>query len=374
MNETLSEHLAYLSEPGRHAAYTAAIAHELKPGDLVADLGCGFGVLGLLCLEAGAAHVWGIDRTDAIDIAAESLARQGHADRYTCIQETTFRAELPEKVDLLICDHVGCFGVDYGIVAMMDDARRRFLKPGGRVIPQILELKIAGIASSRVRDILRAWEDGSVPQAYSWLSALAVNSKTYIDLTPDELATAPVSLGKVDLTTDSPELLSFTATLSADADGALDGLGGWFACELAPGATMTNAPDAADRIKRLQVLLGFEVPLKVSKGDSIEVAIKIRHDDAIISWAARNPRTGQHLRQSTFASLPMSAQRRAKAPEGPLTLGKTDKARAALFALVDGSRTASEVEAEMLRTHADLFPSQAELVRFVRAELARCPR
>lgn len=374
VSATLSEHYSYLSEPRRHEAYRAAIAQVLRPGDLVADLGCGFGVLGLMCLEAGAAHVYGIDSTEAIGIAAETMAREAYADRYSCIRESTFRAELPERVDLLICDHVGYFGVDYGIVAMLDDARRRMLKPGGRVIPQALELMIAGIASPQARTALDAWEQNSVPNAYSWLSTYAVNSKHDVTFSASELATRPVSLGVLDLTQDSPELLAFAATIFAEADGEIDSLGGWFSCRLASGVTMTNAPQAPDRIARSQVLLGFERPLAVLAGDSIDVTVKIRHDDAIISWTARNPRTGQCVRQSTFASLPMNAAAGLSPSPGPQILGKAGQARVALLGLVDGARSGSEIEAEMLSTHCDLFPSKAELVRFVRAELARSAR
>ncbi|MCB2063019.1 MAG: 50S ribosomal protein L11 methyltransferase [Novosphingobium sp.] len=374
MSGTLSEHHSYLSIPGRHEAYRTAVAQVVQPGDLVADLGCGFGVLGLLCLEAGADHVWGIDSTDAIEIAAETMAREGMADRYTCIRETSFRAELPEKVDVLICDHVGYFGVDYGIVAMLEDARSRFLKPGGRVIPQALDLRIAGVSSPQARDVLGQWEKDTIPGAYSWLSDYCINSKHDVTLAAEELATRSVSLGKVDLTQDSPGMLSFTARLTAGMDHDLDARGGWFSCELAPGVTMTNAPDAVDRITRGQVLLGFETPLAVMAGDSVEVTIKVRHEDGIISWIARNPRTGQQERQSTFASLPMGAAPRSAPSQDTLSLNKAGLARTAVLALVDGKRSGEQIESEMLRSHSGLFPSQAELVRFVRAELARSTR
>ena len=214
MSGTLSEHYRYLSDPRRHELYQSAIEQIVRPGDLVADLGCGFGVLGLLCLEAGAAHVFGLDQTDAIDIAAETMAGAGFTERYTCIRKSTFRAELPEKVDVLICDHVGYLGIDYGIIAMIEDARHRFLKPGGRVIPQAIELRIAGVASKQARDTLQAWQSEIVPSAYSWLSSYAANAKHDVQFAVDELATEPVTLGSVDLERDNPEVLTFTARLT----------------------------------------------------------------------------------------------------------------------------------------------------------------
>lgn len=112
MSDTLSEHRGYLVDKRRIARYGDAIDRVILAGDTVVDLGCGFGILGLMCLKAGASKAWGIDATDAIDIARETAARAGFGEKYHCIQDQTYRAELPEKVDVLICDHVGYFGVD----------------------------------------------------------------------------------------------------------------------------------------------------------------------------------------------------------------------------------------------------------------------
>ena len=111
----LDEHLGYVSDRVRLKRFEAAIARTVRPGDLVADIGCGSGVLGLMCLKAGAERVWGIDSTEAIEIARESMARAGLSDRYVCIRERSYRVLLQDPVDILICDHVGHFGFDYGM-------------------------------------------------------------------------------------------------------------------------------------------------------------------------------------------------------------------------------------------------------------------
>ena len=81
MASVLEEHIEYLTLPGRNALYAKAISRIIKPGDVVVDLGCGVGVLGLLCLEAGAARVYGIDHSDAIELARETVAKAGLSDR-----------------------------------------------------------------------------------------------------------------------------------------------------------------------------------------------------------------------------------------------------------------------------------------------------
>ena len=144
---SIEEHLGYISDVVRLGAYQAAIENTVRDGFLVADLGCGTGVLGLMCLQAGAATVYGIDSTPIINVARESFSRERLLDRATFIRSHSARTDLPERVDLVICDQVGYFGFDAGIVQSSVDAVRRFLKPGGVLIPSRLRLCAAAVES-----------------------------------------------------------------------------------------------------------------------------------------------------------------------------------------------------------------------------------
>ena len=126
----LDEHLGYVDDAIRLEQFRSAIAQVVHPGGRIADLGCGSGVLGLLCLQAGASHVVAIDSSAMIEVARQTMARAGLADRCTFIHARSHRAMLPEHTDVVICDHVGFFGFDYGIVHTMQDARRNRGVPG----------------------------------------------------------------------------------------------------------------------------------------------------------------------------------------------------------------------------------------------------
>lgn len=371
MSDTLSEHRGYLVDERRLSRYVQAIDQVITPGDTVADLGCGFGILGLLCLKAGAGKVWGIDGTDAIDIASDTVKRAGFGDRYHCINEQTFRAELPEKVDVLICDHVGYFGVDYGIVELMADARRRLLKPGGRMIPERLNLFLAGVRSDACRGLLDAWESKSVPPEYNWLRGYAVSTKHPVTYQPSDIATDPVFAGTVELGADAPETLVFKATLAIDEAGQLDGIGGWFDCDLGGGATMTNSPFERDKISRYQVFLGFEQPLEVKAGDTVEVSVRVGHQNSILAWSVRDPATGKQQKYSNWASMPMSLSDRIKPNTTVRTLNGRGRAIQVLLGYINNGMTGAEIEQTILRDHPDLLPSEQEITRFVRDELAR---
>ena len=371
MSSVLSEHLGYLRLPGRFDLYAEALGNIVKPGDVVADLGCGVGVLGLQALRAGAARVYGIDHSDAIELARETMAREGLSGRYTCIRESSFRAELPERVDVLVCDHVGFFGVDYGIVAMLQDARARLLKPGGAVVPRQLTLYLAAVSSQQCRDIVAPWSEPPVPGEYSWLGEQAANSHHAVELAADDLATDPVAVLTVALDTDQPDTLSMTAELELTRDAELDGLAGWFDCELAPGVTMTNSPLADDAIGRPQAFFPFTTPIAGKSGDILETELRIRHDTTIIAWSAGLRHSDRRQKMTNWKSRVLTRQDIQARLDTPLALNREGRARQAVLALVDGKRTAREIEALVFERHPDLFPSEAETSRFVRAELVR---
>ncbi|MFM2370333.1 MAG: hypothetical protein RIS85_55 [Pseudomonadota bacterium] len=371
MSDTLSEHRGYLVDSRRVAKYSQAVSRIINPGDVVVDLGCGFGILGLLCLKAGAGKVWGIDGTNAIDVAGEAMGRAGLGDRYACIGDQTFRAELPEKADVIICDHVGYFGIDYGIIEVMHDARERFLKPGGRVIPERLRLYLAGVRSDACRSLVDLWDTADVPQEYNWLRSYAVNTKHAVNLRHDAIVTEPVEVGSVMLGEPAPGSLPFKATLVADEDGVIDGIGGWFDCDLGGGVAMTNSPLARDCITRSQMFLGFEKPLAVKAGDTIEVSVRVAHGNSIIAWSVRDPATGRMQRYTNWASMPMSVADRTKKSALTRELSGRGRATKILLGYVEQGMTGEQIEQAMISEHTGLFPSPQEISRFVKDELPR---
>jgi protein arginine N-methyltransferase 1 len=372
VREIIEEHLAYISDKERLDCFKEAIGKIVRPGDLVADVGCGFGVLGLLCLRAGAAQVWGIDRTGAIEIARESMARAGLGDRYICIRETSQRVVLPELVDIIICDHVGYFGFDYGILPTFDDARRRFLKPGGKVAPTCIKPMLAAVQSADCRKKAEAWHADPVPLEFSWLREYGVNTMHAVQVKPEELLSAPATLGAIDLRVDSPDFLSFATDLSIVRQGVVDGLAGWFECELAEGVRMTNSPFAADAIARAQVFLPIGQRLDLKAGERLRVSVMARPTDGVFSWSVEVLSMARRFVHSTWKSMAMTKEDVGRSrPDRMLRLTPAGQARQIVLSYCDGRRTSREIEQAVLKDHSDLFPTREEISRFVLGELGR---
>jgi protein arginine N-methyltransferase 1 len=209
-----------------------------------------------------------------------------------------------------------------------------------------------------------------VPREYEWLDSYAANSRHAVDLLAEDLCTGPAVLGNVPLIEDSAAVLQFSARIAAARDGQLDGLAGWFDCELAKGVWMTNSPLAAHSIGRSQAYFPLAIPLAVQAGEAIDIAVTIRHEQAIIGWTVTQPRTGERQALSTWKSTILTQADLAAQTGRRLGPNATARARKALLDLLDGTRSAAEIEAGLLAIEPPLFPSPAELHRFVKAELA----
>ena len=75
MNETnfagLAEHEEMLSDSVRVQAYHRGIRRNVRPGDVVVDLGTGTGLLAFMASRAGAKKVYAVEHSDFIEIARE---------------------------------------------------------------------------------------------------------------------------------------------------------------------------------------------------------------------------------------------------------------------------------------------------------------
>ena len=292
MSDVFNEHLSYFQLPHRLDLYSDAIARSIKPGDTVADLGCGFGVLGMLCLKHGASHVWGIDDSEALHVARETVQRSGLSERYTCIASSSYKADLRQKVDVIICDHIGHFGADYGIIAMLHDAQKRLLKPGGLVIPRELRMEVAAVSSKAQAARVNLWSGtGSLPE-FHWLREKSANTKHIVDFAADEIVSDACDLGSITLGAEAAQFFHFSATLTAAKDAEMHGLAGWFDCLLGGDVWMNNSPLKESSIGRSQAFLPLEQPIAVSTGDQLAVTIKMRPCDTMLAWTVENVTSG----------------------------------------------------------------------------------
>src|SRR5262249_3107042 len=130
----------------RNQAYRVAIERQVKD-KVVLDIGTGADVtLARLCTDAGASHVYPIEKLDASDEHARDLiAKLGLGDRINLLHGEAKEIQLPEKVDVCVSELLGMIGSSEGVIPILNDARR-FMKDDGVMIPSRCTTRIAVVS------------------------------------------------------------------------------------------------------------------------------------------------------------------------------------------------------------------------------------
>ncbi len=370
MPKTLEEHYGYLSDREKLTAYESALKKLVQPDNIVLDLGCGSGLLGLMALRAGARKVLFVEEGEVIEVARQTIVEAGFGDKAEFFQSNSYQLALPEQVDIVVCDHIGYFGFDYGAIGLLADAKKRFLKPDGIVIPAAIELYLAPVDSEPCRELVGQWRDGSVPADFRWLGTTAANSKHAVRLAEQDLLTEPTALATLDLGSDSPPFLTWTAEFTCTRDGTLDGLLGWFDCKLFDDIHMTNSPVATKHLDRPQAFFPIETPVSIKDGETVKATVMIRHEDGVIGWVVELPHSGGKFTHTTFNGLLLdNSTLNQGRPDRIASLNDRGRARQIVLSYCNGKQTIEEVEASVIQDHPKLFPSAKATSMFIREVL-----
>ena len=382
MSLVLDEHRQYLADASRMSAFRQAIEEVVAPGDVVLDLGAGTGILGLMACRAGAKRVYAVDEGSIFGLARDVAEVNGFADRITHIKGLSTRIELPERVDVVLADQIGRFGLESGILEYFQDARVRFLKPGGAMVPGEIGLVIVPVENHELFGQIEFWS--LTPGGFDFCPArpIAVNTGYPARFDSTHLLGAPAEAISLKLMTASMDALDAECVLVAVRSGTLHGIGGWFEAKLSPSVTLTNSPLTARPILRRQVFFPIGRPVALEEHDEIHVRLRIRPAGTIVSWTVdvRGGRNGHgsapaskgRFGHSTFQGMLLCREDLDRTDLGFVPrLTPWGQARRSVLELCDGRQTLAGIEREVQRRHPTLFRSLAEAAAFVTEVVTR---
>ncbi|HET7221130.1 MAG TPA: 50S ribosomal protein L11 methyltransferase, partial [Vicinamibacterales bacterium] len=368
MSQELDEHRVYLHDRVRLAAYERALRAVVRRGDVVVDFGAGTGILGMLACRAGAARVYAIEHSAIAGLGRQIARANGLDGTITVVRGNSRDVRLPERADVLVCDQLGAFGLDAGVGEVAQEARARFLRPGGIMVPDAVQLSIAAVEHRESYQRVSSWLDAVCGFDVSAAGAMARNTAYRVQLEARDLLTTPVCSEARELLSHDAWPVHVATSREAQRDGVVHGIGGWFVAQLAPGISMTNGPTSPDRIARSQIFLPLREPVAVARGGAIELGVTMSSPD-VLSWtAAIIARDGQRqvFRHSALEGMLLSHEDLARtAPAHRPSLSAMGAARLTVLSLCDAQHSVDAIESTVYREHRDLFLSRDEASSFV---------
>lgn len=360
---TLDYHRSMLADEERTRRLEQAILETVKPGHVVLDLGCGTGVLSCFACRAGARRVYAIEATPVIALARQVCHANGFTDQVAFINAMSIQAGLPEPADVIVTETIGNLGLDEGILGWVLDARSRFLKPGGTLIPRSIELMVSLVESPDAYRGVGGWEELPYGLIFSAARRLAANNPRWVDIAPEALLGQPAALGRIDLAAIDGDRFSGQATVTAARSGVCHGLGAWFDATLTDSVKLSNAPPLVTPSWH-QALLPLEQPLEVHAGDVLEVELRAEANGAFWQWSVQprvadsNHRSQQRrTSQSTFAGQFLSMAEMRRGADGYIPqLTDEGKVRRYILGCMDGSRSVEDIAARVENEFPGLFP------------------
>ncbi len=360
---SLAGYAELIADRVRTDSYAQALRAAIRPGSVVLEIGTGPGIFAVLACQLGAGRVITIEAGPVIQLAREIAAANHCADRIEFIEDISTSVDLPVRADVIVSDLHGVLPLFEHHIPSIADARRRFLAPGGALIPRKEMIWAAVVeAPERYGKIVGPWERNGLGQDLSAARKMVVNELQKVRFTPGQLLTKPRLWATLDYSTvENPDVqgeLSWTV----QRRGTGHGIAVWFETELADGVGFSNAPGEPETIYA-STFFPWLNPAPLAAGQSVRVDLqaKLLERDYFWRWTTKvgsmeSPdkiiaQFGQSQLHGSFLSL--AALQRGASTFVP-RISETGRMQQRTLELMDGSASLEEIAKRL----AAEFPAQ----------------
>ena len=265
-------HRTLVADRVRNAAFEAALRATVKKGvTTVADIGAGTGLLALMAVKLGAREVFLYEAAEVAGVAAKVLKANGARNCHLFPCHSTEMVD-PPKVDVVVSETLGNYALEEHIIETLADARKRFLKPGGVLIPRKLEQFVAPVVSDRLHREFAAWDATGFDLSVA--KVMSLNNIYVRTLTAKELLEAK-AWDVIDLGTDGRSNRKGDASWKLQAATTIYGFATWWSAELAPGIALSTAP-GGPRTHWEQLYFPLLSPITARAGETVGIALRSR--------------------------------------------------------------------------------------------------
>jgi protein arginine N-methyltransferase 1 len=258
-------HRTLLADKVRNAAFQAALQRVVVAGQTtVADIGAGTGLLGFLAAKLGAVRV---DLYEAAEIAgvARKLQRHNHIANARIAEVHSTEVATPERVDVVVCETLGNYPFEENIIATLNDARARFLRPF--VVP---------VVGERYYRELARWDEVGYGLDFAPAKAMTLNNIYVRWFEAGDLfggGRPAKTWDKVVFDRRNKTTRAGDAAWRIDRPTAVYGLALWWRAELVAGVDLATGPLDA-RTHWEQLYLPVLAPIEMAAGQTLSAYVR----------------------------------------------------------------------------------------------------
>ena len=271
-------HLPMINDGERNEAYRRAVERAVGPDSLVLEIGTGSGIVAMMAARAGAKAVVTCEVNPVLArVAAETVARNGYADRITVVPKLSTRlevgADLPEKADVFVSELINIGMLAPRMLSVLQHARTHLVKPGGAIIPRASTVHAMLVETpdlARINPVRTI--DGFDMSA---MDVFRSPGYAQIDLGADAHTPLSDSVAALefDFTRNMPEEGRREIALPVTAAGTCHGIAFWFDLFMDEEVVYHSASRSRTNHWK-QAIAFFDPPVAVTPGDTLRVVAR----------------------------------------------------------------------------------------------------
>ncbi len=149
-------HVPMMNEQHRNQAYFDALKAAIKSDSKVFEIGTGSGLLAMMAAKLGAKSVVTCEAVPLIAETARSIVKNNKLEKIIKViakksVDVTMDEDMLEQADILVSEIFSSELLGEYVLPSLEDAKRRLLKPQGRVIPAAGSIMIALFSGDDIR-------------------------------------------------------------------------------------------------------------------------------------------------------------------------------------------------------------------------------
>lgn len=272
---TIEYHRNMLADAVRKEAFYKALQRVIVKGEsALADVGSGTGIIAFMASRLGAKEVYLYEHVDGVARLSQQLAKANkikNCQIFNC-HSTQFTNAPP--VDVIVSETLGNYAFEEQIAETIEDAKR-FLNPGGIIMPQAIEQYACPVISGRYFNELTVWDRVGYGLDFSRARDIGLNNVYVRTFTAGDLLDG----GRASVRWDSADFRKATSgnrkgkcVWRFSQDASIYGLALWWKCTLVPGVEITTSP-LAPKTHWEQLYFPVLKPIEAKRGDELTVTL-----------------------------------------------------------------------------------------------------